>query len=139
MRRIAWILLALFPIASLAESYTLTFESKCSSTGEELEFSCKRAPAARGQGLSIFRNNESWYGKDVLKTPKGPKPNVFPLSLMKQDANVAVFNYPVLYSGIATIVLVKKTGRFYFSEISYSEALHAQDATIEDGRFTVNK
>jgi hypothetical protein len=45
----------------------------------------------------------------------------------------------VLYSGIATIVLIKKTGRFYMSEISYSDALKEQDATIEAGRFTVGK
>jgi len=139
MKRIAWVLLTLFPAASFAESYTLIFESKCSSTGERLEFSCKREPAVREQDLSIFRNNGSWYGKEILKTLKGPKKNVFPLSLVKQDASVMVFNYPVLYSGIATIVLIKKTGRFYFSEISYSETLRAQDATIEDGRFTVDK
>jgi hypothetical protein len=64
---------------------------------------------------------------------------VFPLELIKQDASVMVFNYPVLYSGIATIVLITETGRYYFSEISYSKALRAQNATIEDGRFTVNK
>jgi hypothetical protein len=139
MKQFAWVLLTLFPAASFAESYTLIFESKCSSTGERLEFSCKREPTFTGQGLSIFRNGESWYGKERLKTLKGSKENVFPLELIKQDASVMVFNYPVLYSGIATIVLIKKTGRFYLSEISYSEALRAQDATIEDGRFTVGK
>jgi hypothetical protein len=64
---------------------------------------------------------------------------VFPLGLIKKDENVVVFNYPVLYSGIATIVLIKKTGRFYMSEISYSDVLKVQDATIEAGRFTVGK
>ncbi|MDP2239159.1 MAG: hypothetical protein Q8K18_03205 [Burkholderiales bacterium] len=139
MKWIALVLLTLFPIASSAESYTLIFESKCSSTGERLEFSCKREPTFSGQDLGIFRNGEKWYGKEILKTLKGSKENVFPLELIKQDVSVMVFNYPVLYSGIATIVLIKKTGRFYFSEISYSEALYAQGATIEDGRFTVGK
>jgi len=139
MKQIAWVLLTLFPAACFAESYTLIPEAKCSSTGERLEFSCKRDSAFSGQELSIFRNGESWYGKEILKTLNGSKENVFPLELIKQDAGVMVFNYPVLYSGIATIVLIKKTGRYYFSELSYSEALRAQDATIEGGRFTVDK
>ena len=50
-----------------------------------------------------------------------------------------VFDYPVLYSGIATIVLMKKTGRFYMSETSYSDALKVQEVSIESGRFTVGK
>lgn len=129
----------LIPVASFAESYTLIAESHCTSTGKRLAFSCKVEPAFTGAELSIFRNGESWYGKEILKTLKGSKENVFPLELIKQDASVMVFNYPVLYSGIATIVLIKKTGRFYFSEISYSEALYAQNATIEEGRFTVGK
>jgi len=62
----------------------------------------------------------------------------FPLDLIKKDDYVLVFNYPVLYSGIATIVLIKKTGRFYMSEISYSEALNMQNVAIEGGRFVIN-
>jgi hypothetical protein len=96
-------------------------------------------PAFSGADLSIFKNGESWYGKEILKTLKGSKEHVFPLEQIKQDASVMVFNYPVLYSGIATIVLIKETGRFYFSEISYSEPLRVQDATVEEGRFTVEK
>jgi hypothetical protein len=113
--------------------------NRCSSTGERLEFSCNRKPVFPGQELSIFRKGESWYGKEILKTLEGSKEHVFPLELIKQDASVMVFNYPVLYSGIATIVLIKKTGRYYFSEIAYSEALRAQEATIEAGSFILGK
>jgi hypothetical protein len=139
MKWIVWVSLALFPAASFAETYTLIAESHCSSSGKGLTFSCKVESAFSGAELSIFRNGESWYGKEILKTLEGSKENVLSLELIKQDASVMVFNYPVLYSGIATIVLVKKTGRFYFSEISYSESLHAQNANIEEGRFTVGK
>ena len=139
MKWIAWVSLILFPTASFAESYALIAESHCSSSGKGLAFSCKGEPAFTGAELSIFRNGEGWHGKEILKTVKGSKENVFPLELIKQDASVMVFNYPVLYGGSATIVLIMKTGRFYFSEISYSGALHAQNATIEEGRFTVGK
>lgn len=139
MRWIAWISLVLFPAMALAESYTLIAESHCSSSGKGLAFSCKGGLSFSGVELSIFRNDESWFGKEKLKTLTGSKENVFPVELIKQDASVMVFNYPVLYSGIATIVLVKKTGRYYFSEISYSEPLDTQNATIEEGLFTVGK
>jgi hypothetical protein len=140
MKLIAWVLsLVLFPAASFAESYALIAESHCSSSGKGLAFSCKKEPAFSGAELSISRNGEIWYGKEILKTLKGTKENVFPIKLIKQDASVMVFNYPVFYSGIATIVLIKETGRFYFSEISYSEPLRVQDATVEEGRFTVEK
>lgn len=139
MKWIAWVSLVLFPAASFAESYTLIPEFHCSSSGKGLAFSCKGGPAFSGADLSIFKNGESWYGKEILKTLKGSKEHVFPLEQIKQDASVMVFNYPVLYSGIATIVLIKETGRFYFSEISYSEPLRTQDATVEEGRFTVGK
>ena len=139
MKQITWLLLALFPAASFAESYVLIPESHCSSTGDGLAFSCKKGPAFSGQDLSIFSNGERWFGREILKTLTGSRENVFPVELVKQDAGVMVFNHPVLYSGIATIVLIKKTGRFYFSEISYSAALHTQNATIEEGRFVVRK
>ncbi len=139
MRWIMWILLVLFPAASFAETYTLIAESHCSSSGKGLVFSSRKEPALSGAELSIFRNGENWQGKEILKSLKGARENVFPLELIKQDDSVMVFNYPVLYSGIATIVLVKKTSRFYFSEISYSESLHSQNASIEEGRFTVSQ
>ena len=139
MNWIVWVSLILFPAASFAESYTLIADSHCSSSGERLAFSCKAEPAFSGAELTIFENDGSWYGREILKTLKGPKKNVFRMSLIKQNANVMVFDYPVVYSGIATIVLINKTGRFYFSEISYSEPLDVQNATVEAGRFTLSK
>lgn len=131
-----WILslaLALVAPAAFGESYTLIFDSKCSTSGEKLEFACKSEPASWAQNLTIFVNNGKWFGKE------GVNKNAFPLGLIKEDADVKVFDYPVLYSGIATIVLIKRTERFYTSEISYSNALNVQDVTIEAGRFIVGQ
>jgi hypothetical protein len=77
--------------------------------------------------------NGKWLGIE------GASQRVFPLGLIKKDEYVMVFDYPVLYSGIATIVLMKKTGRFYMSETAYSDALKVQEVSIESGRFTVSK
>ena len=126
-------ILALTSQAAFAETYTLVFDSNCSSRGEKLEFSCKAEPSFSAQNTTIFMRNGKWLGIE------GASQRVFPLGLIKKDEYVMVFDYPVLYSGIATIVLIKKTGRFYMSEISNSNALKVQDATIEAGRFTAGK
>lgn len=127
------IIFALVANTALGETYALVFDSKCSSSGEKLEFSCKSDPAFWAQNTTILLRNGKWLGVE------GASQRAFPLGLIKNDEYVMVFDYPVLYSGIATIVLIKKTGRFYMSEISYSNALKVQDATIEAGRFTVGK
>jgi len=139
MKCFVWVSLILFPALSFAETYTLIPESYCASSGEKLEFTCKQESAFSGAELTIYKKDERWYGQETLKTLTEPKKNVFPLSLTKQNASVMVFDYPVLYSGIATIVLIKKTGHYYFSEISYSESLGEQNSTVEGGRFIVDK
>ena len=63
----------------------------------------------------------------------------FPLDLIKEDSDILILNYPVLYSGIANIVLMKKTGRFYFFEIAYSGALKVQSYDVESGKFKKTK
>jgi len=131
--RVTAIILALVANTAFGETYALVFDSNCSSRGEKLEFSCKSEPSFSSQNTTIFLRDGAWFGLE------GASRKVFPLGLIKKDENVVVFNYPVLYSGIATIVLIKKTGRFYMSEISYSDVLKVQDATIEAGRFTVGK
>lgn len=130
---IAAIILALISQAALAETYTLVFDSNCSSRGEKLEFSCKAVPSFSAQSTTIFFRDGKWLGIE------GTSQRAFPLGLIKNDEYVMVFDYPVLYSGIATIVLMKKTGRFYMSETSYSDALKVQEVSIESGRFTVGK
>jgi hypothetical protein len=130
---IATMLLAVFSQGALAETYTLVFDSNCSSSGERLEFSCEPEPSFRAQKATIFLRGGEWLGLE------GASWRVFALGLVKNDEFVIVFDYPVLYSGIATIVLFKKTGRFYLSEIAYSDALKVQEVSIESGRFSVGE
>lgn len=130
---IAAIILALSSQAAFAETYTLVFDSNCSSRGEKLEFSCESEPSFSAQNTTIFLRNGKWLGIE------GAGQRVFPLGLTKKDEYVMVFDYPVLYSGIATIVLIKKTGRFYMSEIAYSDALKVQEVSVEGGRFIVGE
>ena len=118
---------------SFADSYTLVFDSKCSTSGRKLEFSCQVERASWAENLTISGSNGKWFGREESAQ------RTFPLGLIKNDEYVMIFDYPVLYSGIATIVLIKRTGRFYMSEISYSGALGDQNATIEAGRFTERK
>lgn len=131
--RVTAIILTLVANTAFGETYALVFDSNCLSRGDKLEFFCKSKPSFSSQNITIFLRDEAWFGLE------GGSQKEFPLGLIKKDENVVVFDYPVLYSGIATIVLIKQTGRFYMTEISYSDALKVQDATIEAGRFTVSK
>ncbi|MDO8347886.1 MAG: hypothetical protein Q7S85_08310 [Rugosibacter sp.] len=131
--RVTAMILALVANTAFGETYALVFDSHCSSRGEKLEFSCKSEPSFSSQNTIIFLRDGAWFGLE------GASRNVFPLGLIKKDENVIVFNYPVLYSGVATIVLMKKTGRFYMSEIAYSNALKVQEVSIDAGRFTIGK
>jgi len=133
MHRIAAIILALISQASFGETYGLIFDSSCTSSGTKLVFSCKAQRSPWDQNTTIFLHDGKWLGIE------GTSQKTFPLGLIKNDKNVIVFDYPVLYSGIATIVLIKNTGRFYMSEISYSDSLNEQNATIGAGRFTVGE
>lgn len=130
---VAVIVLALSSKAAFAETYELVFDSNCSTRGEKLEFSCKPEPSFSAQGTIIFLRNGKWFGIE------GATQKVFPLGLIKKDEYVVVFDYPVFYSGVATIVLMKETKRFYMSEIAYSNALKVQEVSIEGGRFTIRK
>ena len=127
------IILSLGSQTAFAETYTLIFDSECSSKGEKLDFSCKPEPSFSAQKTIIFLRDGKWFGLE------GASQNVFPLNLIKRDENIIIFDYPVFYSGIATITLMKKTGRFYFSETAYSDILNVQEVSIEGGSFSLGK
>ena len=111
-----------------AESYTLVTDKYCKSRGVELEFTCENRNPVAPSVLKITRlpDNE-WVGEE--------RGNTFALEFVKEDSNVLALNYPVLYSGIANVVLVKATGRFYFTEIAYSSVLQVQSYDVEEGNF----
>jgi hypothetical protein len=116
-----------------AETYILSIDSHCANRGTNLSFNCKpnAAPTSPGNITITKIAKNQWEGNE-----KGKK---FPLDLIKEDSDILILNYPVLYSGIANIVLMKKTGRFYFSEIAYSGALKVQSYDVESGKFKKTK
>ena len=59
------------------------------------------------------------------------------LSVMKQDDYVFVLNNPVYFSGSSVVHIMKKTGRFYWSEFAYSEILKADEGHVRVGRFSL--
>jgi hypothetical protein len=113
---------------SFAESYRLVTDKHCKNRGVELGFTCENRNPLAPNALTITRlpANE-WIGDE--------RGNKFALEFVKEDSNVLVLNYPVLYSGIANVVLVKATGSFYFTEIGYSPALQEQSYDVESGNF----
>jgi len=119
-----------------AQSYELVAVSHSSSNGDGLNFTNKDGPSFSGLRLRVFKDADTWFGREIVKTTGEPKENIFRMDLMKEDENVLILRYPVLYSGLATISIMKKAGRYYFVEISFSAMLGSQNITIEEGRFT---
>lgn len=118
--------------SSYAESYRLVTDKHCKSRGVALVFTCEDRDSTAPGVLTVTRlpANE-WIGEE--------QGNRFALEVVKEDDNVLVLNYPVLYSGIATVVLVKATRRFYLTEVGYSSALQAQSYDVEAGNFELVK
>lgn len=119
-----------------AQSYELAAVSHSSSNGNGLSFTNEAGPSFSGMRLRIFRDADTWFGREIVMTTGETKENIFRMEVMKEDENVLILRYPVLYSGLATISIMKKAERYYFTEISYSAMLGSQNITIEEGRFT---
>jgi hypothetical protein len=117
---------------AFAESYRLVTDTHCKSRGVELAFTCENKNPVAPNVLTVTRlpTNE-WIGEE--------RGNTFALEFVKEDSNVLILNYPVLYSGIANVVIVKATNRFYLTEIAYSSALKMQSYDVESGNFFLIK
>jgi hypothetical protein len=140
MKRLGWLLTALFTASAHAQTYTLVPENHCSNSLDKAEFTCRPGPSSTAIAkFQVFRKAGGWHGRELIQTLSGLKANEFALPLLRADANAVSLTYPVLWSGSATIVLILKSGRYYFSEISYSEALDTSNVTIERGRFTIER
>jgi hypothetical protein len=115
--------------AVFAQTYTLYTDSHCANRELALSFKCKAgtSPLSPSKLVISKEKNNKWSGVE--------KGEAFPLSFIKEDQYILILGYPVLYSGMAHIVLMKKTGRFYFTEIAYSPVLEEQGYDVEAGRF----
>jgi hypothetical protein len=126
----------LFSCMARSQSYELAAVSHVSSNGDGLTFTKKDGSSFSGVRLRIFKDQGTWFGREALGIREDSKVNIFEIEVLKDDENVIIFRYPVVYSGIATISIMKKAGRYYFTEISYSNVLGSQNYTIEEGSFT---
>lgn len=123
-------LLAAFSLTpAFAQTYTLYTDSHCANRGTELMFKCNpRGSSTSPSKIVITKvSNDRWLGDERGRT--------FPLKFIKEDSDILILDYPVLYSGFAHIVIMKKTGRFYFTEVAYSGVLDVQSYDIESGRY----
>ena len=103
----------------------LQFEKSCTYRSKTFECTSVTAKA------EIFYREGKWYGiKDELT------PEVVPLQVVKDDANILILGNPVQFSGSSTVHLMKITRRVYWSEISYSEALNADGVNLQVGKFS---
>jgi len=114
------ILLAVQP--AFAVEYLLTLEQECGYAKKA--FQCKNSSET---STIAQRPDGTWVGVN-------PSGRAVELRVMKNDEFILVLENPVLFSGTSTIHLMKKTGRFYWSEFAYSDMLKADEATVIVGR-----
>lgn len=125
--------------AGYAQTYVLTPETRCSSSDGDPAFSCRPGSSMSGVTLQLVKTDGEWFGRELITSSSGEKENKFTLQLIKSDANAIALSYPVLWSGLATIVLMTKSGRYYFSEVSYSDVLVTSNVTVERGSFAIRE
>lgn len=124
MERLA-LLLMLVAQPALAFEYVLSYEQECSYKGPSFE--CKESAE---RATIRQRPDGKWVG---INQPG----REVELNVMNQDDYILVLNNPVYFSGSSVIHIMKKTGRFYWSEFAYSEALKADEGHVRIGRVSL--
>ena len=110
-----------------AFEYLLTFEQVCSY--QNRAFPCK---PSQSTATLRQRPDGKWIGVNATSETE--------LRQVKNDENVLVLQIPVSYSGSSELSLMKKTGRFFWSEFSYEFTNpKADEATITVGRFALKQ
>lgn len=106
--------LAFTATPAFAFDYKLTFDQTCSYNSTKQTFPCEKSDQPVTE-LKEVRGK--WFGVNPTGT-KGME-----LEVVKDDQYITVLRNPVYFSGISLIHLMKKTGRFYWSETAYSDIL----------------
>ena len=120
------LLLVVFAQPALAFEYVLSYEQECDMRSGR-SFECRSS----SKRTTIRQQPD---GKWVGINPDGSQ---IGLSVMKHDDFVLVLNNPVFFSGTSVIHIMKKTGRFYWSEFAYSEILKADEGHVRVGRVSL--
>ncbi|MBS0450117.1 MAG: hypothetical protein JSS14_02305 [Proteobacteria bacterium] len=128
MKSLIWLTLFLIQPA-FAFDYRLVFDQECMYQAPKRNFPCERSD----QPITELREiSGKWFGVNP-----GSK-NSIELHLVKDDQYILILQNPVYFSGISLIHLMKKTGRFYWTETAYSDIVNDDEALVRIGRFTLN-
>lgn len=116
---------ATLPASAIGETIVLTFEKECELKNAELicEPSYKTA--------EIYSKDGNWYGGKGQWTDNNRK-----LERIQEDRNFLVLKNAVSFSGSSIVHISKASGRFYWTEMAYSEMLKADDTHVRMGRAT---
>ncbi|WP_440531647.1 hypothetical protein [Variovorax sp. YR566] len=128
MKKVICALLACAATSAFAFDYKLTFDQTCSYDSAKRTFPCKKSDQPVTE-LKEVRGK--WFGVN----PGGT--NVIELEVLKDDQYITVLRNPVYFSGISLVHLMKKTGRFYWSETAYSDIRGADESTMMVGTFVL--
>ena len=119
--------------SAFAIEYQLTAEMKCFYS--QGEFSCKDSKELP----TTIREKPDGQWVGILVWLSG-RISELTLRVVKNDDNMLVLNDPAIDSGNMSIYMMKKTGRFYRSALSYGELIAGdEEGYLEIGTFSLDR
>ncbi|BEP36691.1 hypothetical protein GmRootV59_36630 [Variovorax sp. V59] len=121
--------MALAGAAAHGFEYELVFDQSCSYKTESRSFPCEKTDHPL---TVVTKQRGKWFGRNPGSNQR------IELGLVREDQYSVILQNPVYFSGVSLLHLMKKTGRFYWTETAYSDVLEADDATVRVGRFKLH-
>ena len=119
--------LVLLAQPALAFEYLLEFDRECDY--QEGAFPCKKSAE---RAVIQQRSDGKWVGVNL----DGSK---IDLRVLKNDDYILAFDNPVYFHGTSIIYLMKKTGRFFWSEFAYSDILKSDEGHVRIGNIILKR
>ena len=134
MRALIPVTLLFLSGASFAADYHLDPEKWCSSTGDQLEFKC--SPASEKYKIFIYQNGKKWIKKHVWENPRSE--TKWELNVVKNNLEILILSENVFFSGTRLLHIMKKTGKYYQSEVAYASFGNEVSVTYGKAYLTSN-
>jgi len=95
-----------------------------------------------GRNTMVCRKETGWL--PAIREQSGKWWAVFedapaPLEVVREDEHIVVLKQTVYFSGFKVISLMKKSRRFFITEVAYSDIVHADETTTTIGSFELKK
>lgn len=113
---------------SRAADYHLEPDEWCTSKGDRFEFKCE--PAAEKYKIFVYSSGQRWFKKHIWENPRSE--TRWELFVVKSNEDILVLSERVLFSGSRLLSILKKTGKYFQTEVAY--ASFGNEVSVTYGR-----